>query len=103
MRRNENGCWSNMDVPVLCVIESQIGAYQNREGVKRRRLREQKEGSGGTFSRSGERRRSATGGVLQGGGYLRAAASSPTSLFREDHGEYRCLCLITVAACRAFA
>lgn len=90
-----------MDVSVVCVVESQIGAYQNREGVERRRLREQKEGSGGAFGRSGGRRRPAAGGVLQGGGYLRAAASSPTSLLREDHGEYRHLCLIT-AACPRF-
>lgn len=66
------------------VAESQIGAYQDREGVKRSRLREQKEGSGGASGRSAER--TAAGG-LQGGGYLRAAASSPTSLLGEDYGE----------------
>lgn len=72
------------------VTESQIGAYKNREGVERRRLREQKEGSRGAFGRSGER--VAAGGTLQGGGYLRAAASSLTSLLGEDHGKSRRSC-----------
>lgn len=80
--RSNDGC-----SPFLRVVESQIGTYQNREGVERRRLREQKEGSGGAFGRSGGRRWPAAGGVVQGGGYLRAAASSSTSLLREDHGE----------------
>lgn len=85
--------------PLFLIAESQNGAYQNREGVERRRLREQKEGSGGAFGCSGER--TAAGGILQRGGYLRVAASSPTSLFGEDHGNYSHLCLVT-AACHAF-
>lgn len=76
----------NANFPLFRVAESQIGAYQNREGVERRRLREQKEGSGGAFGCSGKR--TAAGGVLQGGGYLRAAASSLTSLLGENHGNY---------------
>lgn len=81
------------------VAESQIGAYKNREGVKWRRLRKQKEGCGGAFGRSGER--IAAGGVLQRGRYLRAAASSSTSLLGKDNGKCQRFCLIT-AAYRAF-
>lgn len=65
--------------------ESKIGTDQDRESVERGGLREQKEGGRGTFGRPGER--PSAGRQLQGGGYLRAAASSSTSLFREDHGK----------------
>lgn len=82
----KNGELSSTNFSLFYVTESQIGANQNREGVERRRLREQKEGCGGTFGCSGKR--AADGGILQGRGYLRAAASSPTSLLGEDHGKY---------------
>lgn len=65
--------------------ESKIGTDQDRESVERGGLREQKEGGRGTFGRAGER--PSAGRQLQGGGYLRAAASSSTSLFGEDHGK----------------